>query len=184
MEQEKQVKKVEKEKLVEQPKTEEKVEAKPVEDKKEIAEERKKEEKKIVKKELAVVRGENLPISTKHAMYLCTFIKGKKIDQAIEMLKKVLLKKMAVPMKGEVPHKRNMLGARYPINAAEVFINLLTSLKANSQVNGLENPVITGGIANLASRPFRRFGSRRFKRTHVYLEAREQVTKPKEVKKV
>lgn len=148
----------------------------------EIKQDKKIEEKKIIKKELAVVRGENLPISTKHAMYLCTFIKGKKIEQAAEMLKRVLLKKMAVPMKGEVPHKRNMLGARYPINATKVFIDLLISLKANSQVNGLENPVITAGIANLASRPFRRFGSRRFKRTHVYLEAREQVNKPKEKK--
>jgi len=47
-------------------------------------------------------------------------------------------------------------------------------LKANASVNLIENPIISMAIANHASRPHKRHGSGRAKRTHVYLEAREK----------
>lgn len=59
---------------------------------------------------------------------------------------------------------------------------LLKSLNANSAVNGLEEPYISTAIANKAPQPYRRFGSRRFKRTHVYLEAREKTLKENKAK--
>jgi len=142
-----------------------------VEEKMEHKKEEKKTEPKVVK-EKAFVRGLNLPISVKHSMYICTFIKGKGIDESIALLEKVMKKQIPVPMKGEVPHKRNMLSGRYPIKASEEFIRMLKGLRANALQNGIINPIITEGISNLASRPFRRFGSQRFKRSHVYLEVR------------
>lgn len=152
-----------------------------VEDKKtEIKTEEKKEEKKTKKeekviKEVAVVRGSALPISKKYSMCVCDMIKGKTPDRAVEMLEEVILMKRAVPMNWmEVPHRKgNIMAGRYPKGVAKEFINLVKQLKANSSVNGIDNPVITIAKADKASRPYRR-GGVRAKRTHVYMEARDK----------
>jgi ribosomal protein L22 len=161
-------------------------EEKPVETPKEKAEE-KKEENAIVKEEKkpeikrpkkseAVVNALSLPISTKTAMAICRFIRGKKINLAIEKLEQVVEMKIAVPMKGEIPHRhgRGMMSGRYPKKASEIFIKLLKSLSANANFNGIENPAIAEAIANIASRPHGKFGAVRKKRTHVKLIARQK----------
>ena len=61
----------------------------------------------------------------------------------------------------------------YPKKAAENFIKLLKNLSANSNINNLENPVITEAIANIGSRPYGRFGKFRRKRTHVLIKVKE-----------
>jgi len=139
--------------------------------------EKKQEKKKqeIKKKDAAVVRGKDLGISTKYSVAICKFIRGKKIDKAIEELEKVARKEKAIPMALEIPHRKGMERGRYPMKASKELIRLLKTLQANSQVNGLEEPIIATAVANKASQPFRRFGSERFKRTHVYLEAREKM---------
>ena len=114
-------------------------------------------------------------------MAICDFIRGKKIEEAIRELEKVRDKKKALKMKGEIPHKQGISGARYPFNASKIFIMLLKSLNSNCSVAGLENPYISFAKANQASRPYKRFGSRKMKRSHIYLEARE--SKIKEEKK-
>ncbi len=154
--------------------TKENIEAKPVE-KPTI------KKVEIKPKEIAIANLFSAQISTKHSVAICRMIKGKSIEKAISMLELVLLKKLAVPMIGdEIPHKRRALvphvaggGARFPMNASKEFINLLKQLKANCEVNSVENPVITIAMSNLASRPFRREG-KRSKRTHVHLEARDK----------
>lgn len=133
----------------------------------------KKEDKKIIKKETAFINGKDLPISTKHSIFICEYIRGKSIEQSIQFLELVLKKKTFLPMRGEIPHRKSGVG-RYPEKAIKVFIKLLKSLNANAQVNGLENPVISKSIANLASRPHKRGGSERFKRSHVYIEVKEK----------
>lgn len=137
----------------------------------------KKTEKKIeqkVKKTEASVNGVDLPISTKDSVAICRFIKGKKIDRAIFDLEQVLLYKKAIPMKGEIPHRKGkgMMSGRYPKNATICFIKLLKSLLANA--NELEDPIITEAIANLASRPFGRFGRIRKKRSHIKIIMKEK----------
>ncbi len=165
-------KKVEEVKVVEAPKTEEvKTEAK------------KAEVKQVPKsvKDVAVANGFSMKISTKHSISIGKMIRGKSPERAIEMLEKVLLHKMAVPMRGmEIPHRKRGLiphstggSGRFPANASKEFINLLQQLKANCVVNGIDNPVITISMSNLASRPFKREG-KRAKRTHVHLEARDK----------
>jgi len=148
----------------------EKKDEKKVEEKKEEKKKTKREEKP--KKTEAVVNGKDLPMSTKYSIAICNLIRKKKIDKAINELEKVTRKEKAIPMALELPHRKGMERGRYPVNASRIFIKLLKSLQANCQVNGLEEPYIFSAIANKASQPFRRAGQR-FKRTHIYLEARE-----------
>ena len=139
---------------------------------KKVEETPKQEEKKQTKE--AKVRGLNLHISKKHSVAICIFIKNKKIKEAISLLEKVLRKEIAVPMKGEIPHRKNISSGRYPEKASKEFIKLLKSLDANCKVAGIEDPYIFIAKADRASRPYRRFGSTRFKRTNVLLTAKDK----------
>ena len=130
---------------------------------------------KIVKKNEAVVNGRSLPISTKYSMAICKFIKNKSIEKAIADLNDVLIFKKAVPMRGEIPHRKGkIMSGRYPINAVKEFQVLLKTLIGNSNVNGLDEPIIVEAISNKAQRPYGRFGSVQRKRTHVKIVAREK----------
>lgn len=159
---------------------EEKMEEKPIEEpvkkQEEKMEEKKTEKKpevKKLKKTEAVVNTRNLPISTKYSKAICKFIKNKKIVNAITDLEQVVKLKKAIPMKGEIPHKKGkrMMAGRFPKNASQNFIKLLKSLLANATNNGLENPIISESIANIGKRPYGKFGSVRKKRTHIRLKA-------------
>lgn len=172
-------------KPVETPKTdaavENKVETKTEEKKEEVKTEAKKIEVKKVVKDVAVVNAYSLSISTKHSSAICKMIMKRPIDGSIDMLNLVLQEKLAVPMTAlEIPHRKRSLmpkgfggGGRFPRNAAKEFILLLKQLKANCETNGVENPVVTIAMANIASRPFRKEG-RRAKSTHIHLEARDK----------
>jgi large subunit ribosomal protein L22 len=134
-----------------------------------------------IKKTQAVVNGQNLPISTKHAVAICNMIRGKDIDQAISMLEQVEQMKKPVPMKGEIPHRKGkIMSGRYPINASKELIKLLKSLKSNAVNNELElEKYVLFCVPNVAPRPRRRFGRTRFKRTHVTLKLIQPIKKVK-----
>ena len=150
-----------------------KVTADNIDNKKEIKTPKKKQ-KEIPKKDYAIAYGKGLKISTKHAIAICNFIKGKTPEQAIIELSEVIRLKKAVPMKGEIPHRKGMMSGRYPVNASKAFINLLKSLIGNINVNRLDNPIIIITRADMASRPYKKGGSMKAKRSNVYLEAREK----------
>jgi large subunit ribosomal protein L22 len=151
-------------------KHEEKKEEKPAE-----AKPAKKEEKRA-KRDEAVARGNNVGISKKHSMEIIRMIKGKGIDNAIEMLEEVVKMKRAVPFRGyEIPHKKGMCEGRYPVTAAREILLILKSLKANAVMFSVElDKAVVSGKANDAARPFKRGGSQRFKRTNVELWVRER----------
>ncbi|HED06054.1 MAG TPA: hypothetical protein ENI61_05155 [Ignavibacteria bacterium] len=157
----------------------EKVENKKV--KAEIKEDKKQPEKKPIqtkpkiKKTKAVVNSFNLPISTKHSKAVCKFIKGKKIEKAIDDLEKVIVQKKPVPMKGEIPHQKGIMSGRYPKKTAQYFIKLLKNLSANANLHEIENPLIKDAIANIGSRPYGKFGRVRRKRTHIKITAIKKV---------
>lgn len=163
-----------KEEKISETKKEEKIEER-------VTEEKKTEVKKpVVKKEMAFVRMSGLGISTKQTREICRFLMGKTPEKAIEEMTKVTKMKMAVPMRGEIPHRKGkMMSGRYPINTSKVMVNVLKSLAGNASVNGLNNPVITLASASWGSRPQRR-GGRKFKRTNLYMEVREAKEKMKE----
>jgi len=154
----------------------------PVEDSPQIttSPEKKKEPKKeipkLTKKDEAIANGQALHMSKKHAMYICSFIKNKSIDESIAYLEQVIKLKKVIPFKGQIPHRRGkgIMSGRYPVNASKIFINILKSLKGNVIVNQmeLENTRITFASACWAARPMRR-GSVKGKRTNVILKATE-----------
>ena len=154
-----------------------------VETKQEEKKEKPKEEKKI-KKTSAVINSFDLPISTKNAIAICRFIKRKEIKTAIRELEEVVRKKRAIPMKGEIPHRKGkgMMSGRYPKNAAEYFIKILKNLSGNAEFNGLDEPIISEAVANVASQPHGRFGKYRKKRTHLKIVAKEKIIKEKKNK--
>jgi len=165
-------------------KKEEKLDEKAAETKKPAAEKQETEEKKPEKKHApektvkkpkkteAVVNARDVPISTKHSAAICRFIKRKKISRAISDLEEVVRARKAVPMRGEIPHRKGkMMSGRFPQKAAREFIVLLKSLGANANYNGIEDPIVTEAKANIGARPFGRYGIRR-KRTHVTLAAK------------
>ena len=145
------------------------------------------QKKPVVKKTYSVVNATSLPISTKASIAICKFIKNKKINQAIADLEQVVLTKKPVPMKGEIPHRKGkcLMSGRFPKKASEHFIKLLKTLQANSNVNELDNPLITQAIANFASRPYGKFGRIKRKRTHVRIMVKEKklISKNKKLNK-
>lgn len=143
-----------------------------------------------IKKTEATVKGTSLPISTKKSSGICRFIKGKTIDNAISDLELVLQKRKAVPIKGEIAHKKSVKkiasgSGSYPKKASEQFIKLLNSLKANADANGLDEPIIVEAFANIAQRPFARFGRWKRKRTHIKIVVKDKkkLKKTKQKKK-
>ena len=149
--------------------------------KKDIKKEEKKPEKKITKPKKkrteAIVNSRSVPVSTKKARDVCKFIKRKSIKNAIKELEEVMQKRKAVPMKGEIPHRKGkIMSGGFPINTAKQFIVLLKGLAGNAEVNEVDNPIITEAIANKASAPFGRFGRWKRKRTHIKLVAKEKKT--------
>ena len=147
--------------------------------KEKLAKEEKTEKKPVQekpKKTEAVVNAHNLPISTKYSAAICRFIKNKKIENAIADLEQVLVLKKAVPMKGEIPHRKGkgIMSGRFPKKATQNFIRLLKSLSANANHNGLENPILVEAVANIGSRPYGKFGRVRKKRTHVKIKVKEK----------
>ncbi len=164
----------------EKPKTEQKKVETKKEEKAEVKHEAKIEEKKeaapkIVKKEEAVTKGNDLHASMKQCMYICRFIKNKSIDNSIKDLEEVIKLKKVVPFSGEIPHRHGkMMSGRYPINASKLFIPMLKTLKGNVLANqmDLDKTKIYSASATWASRPSKRGGGR-FKRTNVVLKAKE-----------
>ncbi len=143
-------------------------------------------EKKVGKKHApkkteAVINGLSLSMSTKKAMGICKFIKGKTITKAIADLGEVVHGGRVVPMKGEYAHQKGkgISSGKFPVKAAGIFITLLKGLAGNANVAGLEEPVIFEAVANLAPRPFGRFGAIRKKRTHVKIVAINKKMKAK-----
>ena len=146
--------------------------------KEDINEENKKDKKtkEIPKKEEAIINARSLDLSTKDSASVCRFIKFKTIEKAIEDLEEVLKFKKVIPMKKGFPHKKGkgVMAGKYHTKTVRYFIRLLKELKANSDVNKIEEPVIVEAIANKASMPYGRFGRIRRKRTHIKLKSKEK----------
>lgn len=127
----------------------------------------------------AISRVSNASISTKQSIDICKFIRGKKIDIALNALKEVVGMKRVIPTKREVPHKKGegIAGGRYPIKAASVFITALKSLEANANSKSMDlSKSIIYAHADKAPRPHRsgKYGGRKFKRTHITLKLAEE----------
>lgn len=140
---------------------------------------------------IAKAAGRDLSISTKCAIEISSFIRGKNLQRAKKMLEEVLKMKRAVPytrFNKDRGHKAGKIAAGgYPINASKEILNLLKSVEANAQNKGLDTNslFIKTIIANRASSPWHpgRHRRRKMKRTHVDIIVEEKVSKNKEIPK-
>ncbi len=136
----------------------------------------------------ASVSGRDLPISTKHAIVISKYIRGRKISWARDRLNEVLKFKTAVPFtvrRKDIGHRKGHMGpGRYPQKAAKEFIKLLNSVEANAQNKGLDanELYITTIVPNMASRPMHpgRQMRTKMKRTHIDIIAEEKIKEKKE----
>jgi len=147
--------------------------------------EAKKEEKKPQKKwDEATVCMKDAPISTKYARDVCSFIKGKNPDRAIDLLQDIIKQKKALPMKGECAHKKGLpkgrSGGKYPVKASEHFILGLKNLIANAKVKMMNTERLYIYLAKADKAPgYLRgtrisFGPKKFKRSHVLIGVKER----------
>jgi large subunit ribosomal protein L22 len=92
----------------------------------------------------AKASGRELRVSHKHAREVCKTIKGMKLDQSKDYLKKVILKKKPVPFRRynkKVGHRHgleNACAGRYPVKAATEILNVLEGAEANAEYKGLD----------------------------------------------
>lgn len=134
----------------------------------------------------ATAYGRALPISTKHSIEICNFIRGKPLAKAKMLLENVIAKKTAVPFRRfsrSVGHKKKIGAGRYPEKACREILKLLNAAEANAQFKGLGvgSLVISELIANKASRPWHygRQRRRKAKRTHIRVVVKEEIAKKK-----
>lgn len=135
----------------------------------------KKPSKQKIKKDLVFVNAFSAPISAKFSMNICRFIKYKTIEQAMRELEEITNYKRALPMKGEYAHRKGrIMSGKYPQNATKYFINLLKTLQGNSNVAGIDEPVISEAFANFGPKVRARFGRWERKRANIKLTAIEK----------
>ena len=129
----------------------------------------------------AIARGLDLPISTKHSIEICNFIRYKQISRAQKQLNLVLQKRLAIPLTRfhkDRGHRKGKIGPGfYPLKAAKEILALLKLLEANAQNKGLNSEILFLKTvkANKASRPIHHGRRRRsMKRTHIEMIAGEK----------
>lgn len=130
---------------------------------------------------MAKAIGKDLPVSTKQAVEICNFIRGKKLIEAKRLLAKVIEKKIAVPFKRynkDMPHRTGRIASgRYPFNTTEHILKLLGGVESNAEDKGLniDSLAIKHACAHKAARPWR-FGRqrrRKARRTHIEIVVEE-----------
>ncbi|MFH1431765.1 MAG: 50S ribosomal protein L22 [archaeon] len=133
-------------------------------------------------KKNAKVCARNQRISKKHSVEIGRFIKGMKLEKAKRYLKEVLQKKKALPYTkhhDSLGHKKGMGPGRYPLLAAEKYIELLNSLEKNAEYIGLDTKsiIISNAYATKGSAYYRprrsRFRGQQVKSTNISLIAEE-----------
>ncbi len=137
--------------------------------------------------------GIGLPISVKHSVEVCRFIRGKELGAAKKMLEEVIRMKKAVPYKRfnfDLGHKSGMMSARYPVKTCKQILKLLESVEVNAQFKGMNTSQleIVHIAAHKSAEPYHpgRFRGRKMKRAHVEVivqEKKKQESKEKDVKK-
>lgn len=155
----------------------------------------------------ARAKGVALPISLKHSVEVCRYLRHKPLARAIKILEDVIKLKGPVPyvrFTGDLAHKPSMGPGRYPVKPSKFILELLKSVEANARFKGLSVPnlEIIHIHAHQASQPahYGRQPGRLMKRAHIEVVVAEksvssssktskgssvhhQHSKPKEAKK-
>lgn len=129
---------------------------------------------------MARALGNSLPISTKHSIEICSFIRNKSLNEAKKILSLVAEHKKTIPFrrfnKG-IGHKKITGPGRYPEKASKEIIKLLESVEANAQFKGLNtsNLIISHICAHISSKTWHygRKRRRKAKRTNIEIVVME-----------
>lgn len=133
------------------------------------------------KETMAKSVGRAMPISTRQAIEISNFIRGKNIQKMKTFLEDVIKKKRVVPFtifnKG-VGHKPGIGPGRYPEKSSAEILNLIKSAESNALFKGLNvtNLIINHVKANKAGNTWHygRQRRRKMKRTHMDIILSEQ----------
>lgn len=87
--------------------------------------------------------GDSLPISLKHAVNICRYIKGRSIEEAVKILGEVIELKRPIPFfryNRDMPHRKGegFGPGRYPVKASKYILKLLKNAINNAKQKGLE----------------------------------------------
>jgi len=141
--------------------------------------------KNLEKEHTARAAGKALPISIKHSVEVCNFIRFLQLQKAKKFLQEVINQKRAVPYKQYnigISHKKSIGPGRYPINTCKEILKILESAESNAQFKGLNtaNLVINHLSAHKASTPWH-YGRHRgkMKRTDIQIILEEKTLKEK-----
>lgn len=122
----------------------------------------------------------NVPVSTKTAVMVAQFLRGKSVKRAQRDLQEVLKYEQAVPFtrfSEGAGHKTKIGPGKFPQKAAKHFLDLVNSVESNAQDQGLaEDLTIIGCTAQQASRNYShgRWRGRKTKSTHIEIVVSEE----------
>ena len=89
----------------------------------------------------AIASGRDLRISYKATVEVLKEIRGKKIDEAKQILEDIIEMRRAVPFRkyyGKVGHRRGIGTGRYPVKVAKAVLSVLENAEANAEFKGLD----------------------------------------------
>jgi large subunit ribosomal protein L22 len=135
--------------------------------------------------------GTGIRVSTKQAIEISQYLRGRSTKQAKRLLEEVVVKKRAIPFTKfttDVGHKPGIASGRYPINAAKEFIKLISSVEHNARFKGMntQNLIISHLVAQGAGKAYHygRYSRREMKYSHVEIVVAEAAAESaKETKK-
>lgn len=135
--------------------------------------------------------GKDLPISPKHAIEICNYLRKRKVSRAITILEQAIAKTNPIPFRRFIQgigHKKGQLSSgKFPVKSSTEMLSILRSAVANAKFKGLteEALVIESIQAQRGATPMRfgRIRGRSAKRTHVEIVLREQKKDEKPPKK-
>jgi large subunit ribosomal protein L22 len=144
----------------------------------------------ISEEHLARAKAKDIPVSTKHSIEICRYLRYKTTNLAKNILEETIALKKPIPFKRfkkDMGHKPGMAAGRFPKKAANEILKLVKAAETNAQFKGLNTSSlkIIKILANKASVPVT--GGRRntsTKRTNLEIEVKEKrekkkVTRPK-----
>lgn len=143
-----------------------------------------------MKENMARAMGKHLDLSTKDAIEIANFLRGKSTEKAKAILNRVFEYTQAIPYKrftnglGHRPGK-GIAAGRYPQKASKHFLDLIEQAEANAQSKGLSSDLM---IIHLAAQKgpttwhYGRQRRRQAKRTHLEIVVQE-MEKPKKKEK-
>lgn len=146
--------------------------------------------KDFSKQSMARAVGIALPVSVKHSVEVCNYIRNRNVADAKRMLDRVITEKQAVPYRRfhqGLAHKTGIGPGRFPVNTSKEIKKLLESVEANAQFQGLStaNLVITSAVVQKApvAWHYGRQRRRKMKRATIEIIAKESKAEQKKGKK-